>query len=103
MVMKGTLSTGLCWKIAESRKRAPGLVEGKHLVLTLEGDPSIEQLGGLWTEVLAVAHDYAMKQTAHTFNFRIAYNGSGVGTRKHALVHIMLPQGRDKLSPLVER
>lgn len=98
----GILTTGRKWQVIESRKKAPGLVAGQHLVLTLTDNISANELTlAERVEILGVAERFAMERNGG--NYRIAYNGPELGTRKHLHVHIMLPSGGDKLPAIVER
>jgi len=105
VLMQGKLSNGRQWVIKPSRKRSPGLEEGRHLILVLVDDQSgIHEVSREeFRELSAIVHDYAMMNTAPNYNFRIAYNGPGVGSRAHIHFHIMIPEGSDKLPFLVAR
>ena len=105
VAMTGVLSTGKKWQIVQSRKRSPGLIKGEHLSFSLIGDESpIHEVSQTeWIEIVAAAHNFAMFRTAPEYNFRIAYNGPGVGTRNHIHIHIMIPENGDNLPFLVQR
>lgn len=100
----GTLTCGLKYTITKSRKKSPGLVEGFHFIAVLADlDSSISELPpgvfqDLWCKAQAFAEENAFKPGA----YRIGYNGPLVGRRKHAHIHIMFPDGNDKLPNLVD-
>ena len=105
VVHAGVLASGRKWKITESRKKAPGISEGKHYILVLVDDESaIHQIPTAdFAELALVAHNFASHRTAPYYNARIAYNFPGVGRRNHVHLHIMIPEGADVLDPLVSR
>ncbi len=104
-VQTGTLPCGKQYTIQASGKKAPGLVEGDHMIAIIDGNElSAEALGAQVTgELFAVAFAYAMAHAAEPGKYRLAINGGTVATRGHLHIHIILPKGNDKLDTLVAR
>lgn len=101
---KGKLTNGDAYTIQESAKKAPGLVEGDHMIAVMDGnEQSAEQLGPVTVELFERAFMFAMQNAEVPGKYRIAMNGGTVATRGHLHFHIMLPKGNDKLDTLVAR
>lgn len=100
---EGMLPCGLWYLIEKSRKKAPGLVEGEHLVAVFRDlvVPIPHLPPKAFLELSFMAHEFAIEHVFYPGGYRIAYNGPGVGRRNHAHIHIMLPKGNDKLPSLV--
>lgn len=103
--LTGTLPCGKQFTIDGSNLKAPGLVEGDHMIAVIDGNTeSAEKLGAQITgQLFAVALAYGMEHAESPGKYRVAMNGGTVATRGHLHFHIMLPKGNDKLDTLVAR
>jgi hypothetical protein len=101
---EGILPCGLTYVIDESRKKSPGLSEGKHFIAVFKDHelPIPELPPHAFIDLVVVAHRFAVENAFYHGGYRVAYNGPGVGRRNHAHVHIMLPLESDKLPTLVD-
>ncbi len=104
----GKLSCGVPYSIHESRKKAPGVIEGFHFIAVLQredGSGDETAIPDLPPEVFAeltfTAHLFAINNAPETGRYRVAFNGPEVGRRKHAHIHIIFPCGDDDLPTLV--
>jgi diadenosine tetraphosphate (Ap4A) HIT family hydrolase len=102
-VATGQLPRGLFYEIVPSAKRSPGLNTGKHyLMIIKDSEATLDELPrDVVTDLLLAAYEYAQRNASAPGRYRVALNGPGVGTRPHAHIHIMLPDGDDKLPTIV--
>ncbi len=101
---KITLSNGDEIEIVESRLKAPGLVEGKHLILHFNPDKKVWDVPDKEAaDALAVALKVAKEECFEPDRFRILINGFGLCKRNDFHIHIILPTKNDELPPIVDR
>ncbi len=101
---KITLSNGDEIEIVESRLKAPGLIEGIHLISHFVPDKkamdvSDEEAAAAYAAARKIAKEMNLKPG----RFRILENGCDLCTRDHFHLHIILPSARDELPPVVDR
>jgi len=100
----GAVDLGREFRIVESRKKAPGLVTGRHCIAhfpgTEKGIPDLPEADvlGLFLKTFEYAHHHAGERG----RFRVGYNGLKIGRNNHFHVHAMLPSSDDQLPRLVE-
>jgi len=106
-IKEGDLSFNIRWQLIESRKKAPGLIEGKHLIMQIikDGEPikSCKINFAVAMEAYGIARSIALEMQAYEGGFRIFENGPGLCTRDHFHLHIVLPTKNDNLEPIVKR
>lgn len=102
--LKGVLSTGDGWHIIASRKKAPGLVNGKHFITELmDNKIDIVRLPQeVFGDLLVKTIGFVKIHTWGNGMWRLIYNGPGLGTRSHTHIHAMILAPGDQLPHLVE-
>ncbi len=104
-IMKFALPSGRPCKVIPSRRRSPGLDEGRHFILQpISEEPPLQDQEQ--EDLLAEALRFAKGAAKEPGRYRVAINGSAqrkgqMDTRATTHVHIMLPEGNDELPRLV--
>lgn len=88
-------------------KKAPGVVEGTHYICVLsgihEGVPIEKLPDEVIGEIFKICNHFAWAYAVKEGAYRIAMNGSCIGTRNHFHIHIILPAEGEKLDTIVSR
>lgn len=105
IIETGELDCGRKFVIEHSRKNAPGLDAGTHLIASFEeGNKILELPESDFMELVSRAFvcGYYHSLTSGTpGGLRVGYNGPHAGRNDHAHAHVILPGESDKLPRIV--